>query len=783
MIMGMNYSGMHDSAVAVIDDAGTIRYAASEERFSRIKKESRFPQHCLGQVDLQHVTHIAVPYLAEAVTPTEADPFFADVLLKQQTPVPLESYPPIWRTRLESCGKPLVFVDHQLAHAAAGYTLSGYGRALVVTSDYGAYHCPWNMGIYCAEGDKITLLHGASHSHYHPQCSLYSIVTALLGFRPNVHEGKVTGLAAYGDDDLACEAALWQVYTEICSSPIPLYEWVGWLDETICASLETNTALAAHYRSRLASYSNAQLARAVQRLTEQQTLTLLRRALTEWPCDSVVLSGGLFANVKVNLEVKRLGLQQVFVCPPMGDEGLAVGAALLARSMLGLGSLRGEPVQHLFWGGNPADNTLAALNDLGIVFDQPDDVVEQVAALLAVGKTVVRVTGGMEFGPRALGHRSILYQATDPTVNDWLNKKLHRTEFMPFAPIVRAERAVDLFNGDELAGAEHSAAFMTICFHCNEWFREACPAVVHVDGTARPQLVYADVQPDLHAILAAYERITGLPALINTSFNVHDEPIVASVKDAIVAFFQSDLDYLLLDTCLVSRQNNVVWTKAASALSGPALREQKALHVATKTTFGRRVLDQYSEQQRLASLYEQQQHWIVELEHGKAWLEEQRINFQNEFTHLTGLIEELRAEVERQRVWTVELEQGKAWLEAQSSSLQSEISRLTTAFQEQQDWTSTLEHDKKWFEEQHANLQQEVKRLTAIIDEQRSWIGELEQGKAWLETQHANWQTEAERRAIQIDELHAWIAELERPKSLREYVQSRIKTKERKQLS
>jgi carbamoyltransferase len=155
----------------------------------------------------------------------------------------------------------------------------------------------------------------------------------------------------------------------------------------------------------------------------------------------------------------------------------------------------------------------------------------------------------MEYGPRALGNRSILYQAGDPSVNDWLNELLKRTEFMPFAPVALCEHADSLFVGTK--GALDTARFMTMTFQCTPWMADRCGGVVHVDNTARPQLVRREDNPAYYRIIEEYGRRTGVPVVINTSFNVHEEPIVRSPDDAIRAFFDSALDYLAIGRFLV----------------------------------------------------------------------------------------------------------------------------------------------------------------------------------------------------------------------------------------
>jgi carbamoyltransferase len=161
----------------------------------------------------------------------------------------------------------------------------------------------------------------------------------------------------------------------------------------------------------------------------------------------------------------------------------------------------------------------------------------------------------MEYGPRALGNRSILYQPTDSTVNDWLNKRLKRTEFMPFAPVTLDEFADQCYKN--LDGARYAAKFMTITFGCTPWMKQRCPAVVHVDGTARPQLINQRTNPSYYRILQEYHKLTGLPSLINTSFNLHEEPIVCSPEDAIRAFRDGHLDYLAMGNYLLKHTDRV----------------------------------------------------------------------------------------------------------------------------------------------------------------------------------------------------------------------------------
>jgi carbamoyltransferase len=179
------------------------------------------------------------------------------------------------------------------------------------------------------------------------------------------------------------------------------------------------------------------------------------------------------------------------------------------------------------------------------------DPEREVAGLLAAGQTVARFAGRMEWGPRALGNRSILHRPDDPAVNDWLNARLRRTEFMPFAPAVLAERAPALF--EDYSPLADAARFMTAAFRCTPTFARQAPGVVHRDGTARPQVVHREDLPDFHRLLGHFERLTGLPGVLNTSFNLHEEPIVCTPEDALRAWDETRIDVLQLGRYLVRR--------------------------------------------------------------------------------------------------------------------------------------------------------------------------------------------------------------------------------------
>jgi carbamoyltransferase len=261
------------------------------------------------------------------------------------------------------------------------------------------------------------------------------------------------------------------------------------------------------------------------------------------------------------------GIENIFIHPAMDDSGLAVGSALAALiEQFGAGAhVLNRRLDNVYFGPAFDDKQIeSAIRVADFPAEYAPDVQERIAALLAEGHVVARFTGRMEYGPRALGHRSILYQTTDPSVNDWLNEALKRTEFMPFAPATLIEHAHLCYRG--LHGAEDPARFMTITFDCTERMRTESPGVVHVDCTARPQIIDAVTAPDFHAILSAYHRRAGIPSLINTSFNMHGEPIVCTPEDALRSFDQGNLEHLAIGNWIVSNPEAIRKRLGATAL-------------------------------------------------------------------------------------------------------------------------------------------------------------------------------------------------------------------------
>jgi carbamoyltransferase len=425
---------------------------------------------------------------------------------------------------------PISFLDHHFCHAASAYYTSGMKESTVVTLDGGGD--AKSGKIFGARDGKFQELHAIST--YDSLGTFYSYVTQLCGFKAGRHEGKITGLAAYGEP----------IYMRELKSLLDAYGGTLHNDGHVFFY----SALEELEKILPADFSHRDLAATVQIHSEEMVQHIVDHWVKETGYADVSLAGGVFANVKINQRVHELPcVNSVYVHPGMSDEGIPLGAAIsMYYAMSGAKYVpEFESMHHVYLGPEYTDAEIGEeLKKNGVEATFHEEVEPEIARILADGKVVARFNGRMEYGPRALGNRTILYQPNDPTVNYWMNESLSRTEFMPFAPVVMADYAEKCFKN--IKGAEDTARFMTITFDCTEWMAGKCPGVVHIDNTARPQLVNERDNESMYRILAEYNKLTGIPALINTSFNMHEEPIVCSPYDAIRAFKLGKLDYLAI---------------------------------------------------------------------------------------------------------------------------------------------------------------------------------------------------------------------------------------------
>lgn len=424
---------------------------------------------------------------------------------------------------------PVSFVSHQLCHAAGAYYASGYDDALALTLDRAGDGD--SSHIYSVKNGRFERLHNVAS--FDSLGDYYGYVAEISGFKAGKDENKVTDLAASG------QPIFREVFDEFFRYKNGSMRNVG--------HCYRHVALKKLKAVLPSGYKREDLAATIQDLTEDVATAYVGHWCQKTGHRHVALAGGVFANVRVNQRIlETAGVSSVFAFPAMSDDGLAAGAALVRHAEInGWKPAERACIDHVYLGPEFSDEEIEqALGAADVAFAKADDMAKEVAKLLADGKVVARFAGRMEYGPRALGNRSILYRPDDPSVNDWLNERLKRADFMPFAPATLAEDAAGYFIGIE--GAENTARFMTITFDCTEAMKKSCQGVVQVDGKARPQIVHAHDNPDYHRTLSEFKRLTGLSCVLNTSFNIHDEPIACTPEDAIHTFKRAELDVLAI---------------------------------------------------------------------------------------------------------------------------------------------------------------------------------------------------------------------------------------------
>lgn len=430
-------------------------------------------------------------------------------------------------------GKKVILIDHHTAHAYSAYITSGFNKAVAVTTDN--FGDGLSSAVFACEDGCCSLMYSSSALNSPGQ--FYGEIAQILGFHPLL-AGKMTGLAAFGNPEPA-----YNIIKDLFA-----------LDKSgkdfILPPLINKFPKLGAYK-KLLSFQKKDVAAAAQKRFEEVMLLYIKQALKQTGMEKIALAGGVFGNVRLNQKIASLPeVKEIFIHPGMSDQGISLGAGLayLAQNL----SVKPFRLKDVYWGPDYTISEIeTALKESKLRYEIHNNIEETAAQLLCEGKTIAYFSGRLEYGPRALGNRSILYQTTDKTVNDWLNKKLKRNEFMPFAPVTLEEYAQECYI--DIEKIKYNTKFMTISVDCTEWMKKTSPAVVHIDGTARPQIINEEDNPAYYEILRRYHKLTRIPSLINTSFNMHEEPIVNNPSDAIRAFKAAELDYLIMDNYLVER--------------------------------------------------------------------------------------------------------------------------------------------------------------------------------------------------------------------------------------
>jgi carbamoyltransferase len=445
---------------------------------------------------------------------------------------------------------PLRFFPHHASHAATAYYMSPYREALIVTIDgSGDSQC---ATVWLGIGDRMELIHEIEIPD-----SLgwfYAAITEFLGFQAYDGEHKVMGLAAYGRPNRHFREALERVVPVAADGwnyhvrPEFIHHGPHTYSDRFTDHLVTLLGLPPRQGPAALGTIHEELAFEAQRVLEDRVLRLVRHFRIATGRKYLCLAGGVALNVKMNSRVRQSGLfDDVFVFPIPSDSGTAIGAALgIYHELTGK---RPQPLEHVYLGPAFTDEDIELqLESCGLVYRVCDDIAEATADLLTQGKVVGWFQGRIEAGPRALGARSILADPRSVESRDRVNAAIKFREYWrPFCPSV-LEEAAPLFMRDATP-----APFMITAFEATEHAAKVCPAIVHADGTMRVQTVNGHAHPRFYELLKAFERRTGVPVLLNTSFNIKGEAMVCSPRDALRTFWSTGLDALAIGRCLIEK--------------------------------------------------------------------------------------------------------------------------------------------------------------------------------------------------------------------------------------
>ncbi|MBK8476487.1 MAG: hypothetical protein IPL39_09220 [Opitutaceae bacterium] len=586
-VLGLSF-GFHDAAAALVVD-GRVVAAGQEERFTRRKHDAGFPakavEFCLrqGGVKISEIDRVVfhedtglkfdrlarsalsrgrggIAFLSKACQHWVSDgKFFPKALISERLGLP--------RRRISS-------TRHHAAHAASAFFCSPFDRAVVLTIDGIGEEETFTVSI--GEGTRLTKI--AAVRFPHSLGLFYSAFTSYLGFEVNEGEYKVMGMAGFGEP--VCWKELFALFD--LSRPLDFrlrQEWFNFYDpedHMYSGAMvdrfgparvpETPFALGCAAGSVLSPENRrfADLAASVQRATEEVMLGLVRQAVERTGARRVCLAGGVALNSVANARIQsELGVE-IYVHPAAGDSGCAVGAALGAAFA---GTDRAHsprtPLDHAYLGPefSPAE-VRAALEVAGIrryrTYDDSAALVDTVAERLARHRVIGWMQGREEWGPRALGNRSILASPATAAMQALVNEKIKfREPFRPFAPSILMEHAAECFACPAELSPHAPECFMLAVRAATAAARARMPAVVHADGSSRVHTVRRDSNPLFYDLIAQFHRRTGIPALLNTSFNLRGQPVVGAPADAIETFGYSGIDTLVMGSYLIDKEDLV----------------------------------------------------------------------------------------------------------------------------------------------------------------------------------------------------------------------------------
>ncbi len=592
----------HDSAACLVRD-GKIIAAAQEERFSRKKHDARFPVHavryCLAEAGLAagHTIdavafydkptlkfgRILETYFSTAPKGLESFMMAVPLWLRQKLWIPMEIEENFDELGIRIRDR-IYFPEHHESHAASAFFPSPFPSAAILTLDGVGEWATSTIGV--GRDNRIEILKELRFPH--SLGLLYSAFTYFTGFKVNSGEYKLMGLAPYGKPiykQLILDHLL--DLREDGSFRLNL-DYFGYLDGLHMTNHRFAELFGGPPRRAESEISQREMdmASSIQEVTEEIVLKIAKHARDLTGCDHACLAGGVALNCVANGRLLREGpFQDIWIQPAAGDAGGALGSALAVWHMVKDQPRAADGVHDAMQGAylGPAfddDEIQAFLRDRGYAYEYIPDLAarsRRIAELIAAEKVIGCCQGRMEFGPRALGNRSIIGDARSPKMQSIMNLKIkYRESFRPFAPTCLEERVSDYFELDrpspymllvaqvrrDRCRGQEAAQAMPMRERINQ-VRSDIPAITHVDYSARVQTVNPDVNPLYHGIIKAFEDLTGCGVIINTSFNVRGEPIVCTPEDSYRCFMRTEMDALVLGSCILEKHNQPPWKETA----------------------------------------------------------------------------------------------------------------------------------------------------------------------------------------------------------------------------
>lgn len=560
--------GIHDGhdATAALLSGGEVIAAVQEGRITRKKNEAGYPRRAIEEVlRIAQMERTDIDHVALASRFMHAAEFFEGWdwyrknyrdQIRSATEEPERRQYYLERRQRERKttivdhlgidSNQIELVDHHLSHAATAYYSSPWSvddeEVLVLTLDGSGDGVCATVNVARDGGfDRISKTQSAASIG-----KVYSRVTFLLGMRPWQDEFKVMGMAPYADDELKSRVR------PVLDPLVDIEK--GSLEFERGTHLSTNFCYS-YLRSNLENQRFDFVCGALQDWLEDLVTTWVRNAVQETGIRKLAVAGGVFMNIKANMKVTEMDeVEELFVHPSCGDTSLAIGAAYQLHADKGRRTCPNGPLGTLYWGPEYTRQQIErAVSNKDLTIEEPDDVEARVAELLASGHIVANFNGRMEWGARALGNRSILVDPRDRDSVRRVNKQVKERDFwMPFAPTILADRASDYIDGY----AGEPAPYMIMAFPTTESGEAHLPAAMHpYDETVRPQILDRDDNPSYWRIVKQFEKRTGVGGVLNTSFNLHGEPIVMSPEHAVDTLLRSGLEWLRIGPYLVYDRN------------------------------------------------------------------------------------------------------------------------------------------------------------------------------------------------------------------------------------